>query len=189
MSAKKRDVERIFRIVSKPARRSPLFIWMLENYDVFFTTLSKANGGVRWTELCAELEQQGITALGGKRILPQTARITWQRVRKEKARIAECAAAAEVAGLAKRANSQIRNIVPQQTGTSLAIRPEASGALVRRESDAVTPSGGRPPQIMPWEAEGLTDEERENIRRGMEPALRAMAHMDRWLKPIKKQGS
>ena len=124
----------------------------------------------------------------GKKLRPETARITWVRVRKEKARIAECAAA-EVAGLAKRANSQIRNIVPQQTGTSLAIRPEASGALVRRESDAVTPSGGRPPQIMPWEAEGLTDEERENIRRGMEPALRAMAHMDRWLKPIKKQGS
>jgi hypothetical protein len=165
---------------------------MFENYDVFCNTLSKANGGVRWTELCAEFEQYGLTARGGKKLRPETARITWVRVRKEKARIAECAAAAEVAGLAKRANSQIRNIVPQQrtqTGTSLAIRPEASGALVRRESDAVTPSGGRPPQIMPWEAEGLTDEERENIKRGMEPALRAMAHMDRWLKPIKKNRS
>jgi hypothetical protein len=71
--------------VERPYERSKLFEWLLTHHDAFIG----ASGGRRkeWRRLCGQFEREGLVGRDGKAVTATTARKTWQRVRKEKARI------------------------------------------------------------------------------------------------------
>lgn len=62
-------------------RRSPLYVWMLENHDAFAKVVAEA---VRpnWTELAKAFAEQGLNDAGEKPASAEVARQTWWRVRK-----------------------------------------------------------------------------------------------------------
>jgi hypothetical protein len=188
MTAAKRDREHLRVDISRSEERSPLFWFLFDNYE-WITELSNGRR-LPWKKLCIRFEEMGLTGRLGKSAGPLTAKSTWQRVRKEAARIAERAAMAEAERLTKRANNSMRNIPLQppkgEYGTSLAIRPESALTFVRKEGDVPPSSHNAVAKRMPWEEEGLTEQERANVKRAMEGVLEAMAHKDRWLNPRKK---
>jgi hypothetical protein len=66
MSVNGKNVESIFKIVARPSKRSPLFIWMFENHDRVLSSSPKVNDGLCWAKLCAEFEQQGLPKRANK---------------------------------------------------------------------------------------------------------------------------
>ena len=73
--------------VARPEQRSPLFWWLLDHHDELRQAEAESGLGIPWKKLCSEFASMGITASGGKLVTAGTARITWQRVRKELARV------------------------------------------------------------------------------------------------------
>jgi hypothetical protein len=75
----------ILERIARPNTRSSLFWWMLEHHD---GVMQSAEGRRQdWKGLCATFQSQGLTDLDGNPANARTARMTWWRVRKEKARI------------------------------------------------------------------------------------------------------
>jgi hypothetical protein len=111
MQTQIRDVKTILVRVERPYQRSPLFQWLLEHHD----EVVAAAGGrrVEWSRLCGEFENAGLTGCDGKPANATTARKTWQRVRKERARI-EALCAAERAERERRAAENPRRDMPSQ---------------------------------------------------------------------------
>ena len=84
-----RKLEEILQRVARPRWRSPLFFWLVEHHDTLRRNEAETGRGVPWGELCGEFVGLGITLADGRAVKPSTARITWQRVRKELARVEE----------------------------------------------------------------------------------------------------
>ena len=82
-------LEDVLKRVARPAWRSPLFLWLVEHHDALRQNEAETGRGVPWRELCVEFVELGITLADGRPVKPATARITWQRVRKELARVEE----------------------------------------------------------------------------------------------------
>ena len=63
------------------SRRSPLYVWMVENYAVFADVVTEA---VRpnWKALAAKFGSEGITDADGKPPSHEAVRQTWWKVRK-----------------------------------------------------------------------------------------------------------
>ena len=97
--------------VERPYERSKLFEWLLTHHDEFIG----ASGGRRkeWRRLCGQFESEGLVSRDGKAVTATTARKTWQRVRKEKARI-DALRAAERAERERRAATNPRRNMPSQ---------------------------------------------------------------------------
>ena len=85
----RQKLEDVLKRVARPAWRSPLFLWLVEHHDALRQNEAETGRGVPWRELCVEFAELGITLADGRPVKPATARITWQRVRKELARVAE----------------------------------------------------------------------------------------------------
>lgn len=182
MPTGKNDRENLRDDISRSQERSPLFWFLLENYEWIN---EQANGRrLPWKKLCVRFEEMGVTNRVGNFPEPRAAKLTWQRVRKEVARMTLRAEAAEAAKRAKEAEKDRRGA--SASGTGLVLRREPP--LPAARNDPILPSVIRNKNtgLMPWEAEGLTDQERANIKRGMEGAMKSMAHMDRWVNPPKK---
>ena len=97
--------------VERPYERSSLFEWLMTHHD----EMVAAAGGrrIEWSRLCAEFAKEGLTGADRKPVNAATARKTWQRVRKEHARI-EALRAAERAERERRAAANPRRDMPSQ---------------------------------------------------------------------------
>jgi hypothetical protein len=106
-----RGARAIWDRVERPYERSKLFEWLLAHHDEFI----RAWGGRRmeWRRLCADFAKDGRTDARRNPVSATTARKTWQRVRKEKARI-DALRAAERAEREKRAAASPRRDMPSQ---------------------------------------------------------------------------
>ena len=106
-----RGARAILDRVERPYERSKLFEWLLTHHDAFIG----ASGGRRkeWRRLCGQFEREGLVGRDGKAVTATTARKTWQRVRKEKARI-DALRAAERAERERRAAANPRRDLPSQ---------------------------------------------------------------------------
>jgi hypothetical protein len=96
---------------ARPNTRSLLFWWLFEHHDA---VLQSAEGRRQdWEGLCATFESKGLTDLDGNPANARTARMTWWRVRKEKARV-DALRAAERAERERRAAASPRRNMPSQ---------------------------------------------------------------------------
>jgi len=111
MSANAIGRDAILKKIARPKTRSALFWWLFDNHDIVRRT---ANGNrLAWEELCSSFAEQGITDRNGRPPSPATARKTWQRVRKERARLDARRTAEEAAQAARRA-ADPRNKMPSR---------------------------------------------------------------------------
>jgi len=69
-----------------------------------------------WSRLCSGFAEAGLTAVDGTAVKPETARKTWQRVRKEKARLRAQEAEAEAERALRRAQDPRRNMPSRMSG-------------------------------------------------------------------------
>jgi hypothetical protein len=97
--------------VEMPYQRSKLFEWLLAHHDEMVA--ASAGRRVEWRRLCAEFAKEGLTDGEGNPANARTARMTWWRVRKEKARI-DALRAAERAERERRAATNPRRDMPSQ---------------------------------------------------------------------------
>jgi hypothetical protein len=97
--------------VERPYERSSLFEWLMTHHD----EMVAAAGGrrIEWSRLCAEFAKVGLTGADRKPANAATARKTWQRVRKERARI-EVLHAAERAERGRLSATNARRNMPSQ---------------------------------------------------------------------------
>jgi hypothetical protein len=111
MEIQARGARAILARVERPYERSRLFEWLLAHHDEVIS----ASGGRRmeWRRLCGQFESAGLVGRDGKAVSATTARKTWQRVRKEKARI-DARRAAERAERERRAAASPRRDMPSQ---------------------------------------------------------------------------
>jgi hypothetical protein len=111
METQARGARAILAQVERPYERSRLFEWMLAHHDEVIS----ASGGrrIEWRRLCDQFESAGLVGRDGKAVNATTARKTWQRVRKEKARI-DALRAAERAERERRAAASPRRDMPSQ---------------------------------------------------------------------------
>jgi hypothetical protein len=109
----KKSIEEVLKHVARPAWRSPLFWWLVEHHDALRQNEAETGCGVPWRELCVDFVELGITLADGRPVKPATARITWQRVRKEVVR-AEERRAHERAERERRAATNPRRNMPSQ---------------------------------------------------------------------------
>lgn len=165
MSTQNKWREAIREHLARSGDRSSLFWWLLENHD---WVLEVADGRrLMWTELCPKFAEMGLTDRTGKPARPKTAKLTWERVRKERARIDERRAAKEAERDARRVANPRRNMPSQWSGTygpALAEQSSVRSPAAGSSSRALIPAEARNRKIEPWEAEGLTDEERSNLK-------------------------
>jgi hypothetical protein len=105
MSRNSKGLRGVVREITHGANRSSLFWRMVENHD----QLASAVGGRRlqWTRLCARFAKLGLTDANGHAPSEQTARKTWQRVRRAVAKARELAAANQSARPQSRYPSRI----------------------------------------------------------------------------------
>jgi hypothetical protein len=113
----------IIDLVERPYQRSKLFEWLLAHHD----EMVAASGGrrVEWRRLCAGFAKEGLTDGLGNLANARTARMTWWRVRKEKARIDALRAAERE----RRAAASPRRDMPSQFRKGEYGPPLATGSL------------------------------------------------------------
>lgn len=111
MQIQTRGAKAILAQVERPYERSPLFEWLFEHHDDVIA--AAAGRRVEWSRLCGEFESAGLTGRDGKPVNATTARKTWQRVRKEHARV-EALRAGERAERERRAAANPRRDMPSQ---------------------------------------------------------------------------
>ena len=141
MQTHARGGKAILAQVERPYERSSLFEWLMTHHD----EMVAAAGGrrIEWSRLCAEFAKEGLTGADRKPVNAATARKTWQRVRKEQARI-EALRAAERAERERRAAANPRRDMPSQfrkgdygpplATTAEAARPKLPATTVEQAS-------------------------------------------------------
>ena len=141
MQTHARGGKAILAQVERPYERSSLFEWLMTHHD----EMVAAAGGrrIEWSRLCAEFAKEGLTGADRKPVNAATARKTWQRVRKEHARI-EALRAAERAERERRAAANPRRDMPSQfrkgdygpplATTAEAARPKLPATTVEQAS-------------------------------------------------------
>jgi hypothetical protein len=111
MQAGSRGRGSIIGRVEMPYQRSKLFEWLLTHHDEMVAASSRRR--IEWRRLCADFANEGLTDGDGNPANARTARMTWWRVRKEKARI-DALRAAERAERERRAAASPRRDMPSQ---------------------------------------------------------------------------
>jgi hypothetical protein len=113
----KKSIEEVLKRVARPAWRSPLFWWLVEHHDALRQNEAETGCGVPWRELCVDFVGLGITLADGRPVKPATARITWQRVRKEVVRAEERRARERAERERRAATNPRRNMPSRFTGS------------------------------------------------------------------------
>lgn len=136
--------DRILAIVARPARRSPLFWWLLDHHDELVSSEINSGLGLPWEELFERFDDLGLTLCGGRPVTPRIAKQTWRRVRKEKPRL-EARLAAQREERAARSAANPRNNMPSRFPKGEYPAPLADGrpSLSARRSS----TSGRPPLV------------------------------------------
>ena len=111
METQARGARAILAHVERPYERSRLFEWLLTHHDEVIS--SSGGRRIELRRLCGRFESEGLVGRDGKAVSATTARKTWQRVRKEKARI-DALRAAERAERERRAATNPRRDMPSQ---------------------------------------------------------------------------
>jgi hypothetical protein len=118
-SAKRAGIgrEAVITAAHRSPRRSSLFWWLFDHYD----ELNEAKGlsalGFSWKSMCAGFVELELSLVGGAPITAERASKTWQRVRKEKARLAVLEAKAEAERAFQRARDPRQNMPSRFTGS------------------------------------------------------------------------
>jgi hypothetical protein len=81
---------------------------MFDHHDELMAQTS-ARLRLPWAQLCVGFAEAGLTLTDGGRVKPETARKTWQRVRKEKGRLRQLEAEAEAGQALRRAQDPQRH--------------------------------------------------------------------------------
>ncbi|PPQ34651.1 hypothetical protein SAMN06265338_1475 [Rhodoblastus acidophilus] len=140
----KKENDEIIQRVARPSWRSPLYWWLIENHDELRQAEFNTGRGVTWTDICARLAELGITLADGRPVKPSTARINWQRVRKEVARLEQRRARELAEQEARRAADPRRNM-PSRFGKNFSPGPPLSDVQPPRHSGQliVAPAASR----------------------------------------------
>ena len=64
------------------SKRSGVYVWMLDNHDVFAEVLSKAGNRPNWKAIAETFGNAGVMTSDGRVPSPEAARQTWWKVRK-----------------------------------------------------------------------------------------------------------
>jgi hypothetical protein len=107
----------IVAVARRSPRRSSLFWWLFDHYDELIEEKGLSALGFSWKSMCAGFVELELSLVGGAPITPERAGKTWQRVRKEKARLAALEAKAEAARAFERARDPRRNMPSRFTGS------------------------------------------------------------------------
>jgi len=105
MSRNSKGLRSVVREITHGANRSSLFWWMVENHDQLASAVEGRR--LQWTRLSARFAKLGLTDANGHAPSEQTARKTWQRVRRAVAKARELAAANQSARPQRRYPSRI----------------------------------------------------------------------------------
>ncbi|MBV8487170.1 MAG: hypothetical protein JO161_02710 [Planctomycetaceae bacterium] len=194
MSRNSKGLRGVVREITHGGNRSSLFWWMVENHD----QLASAVGGRRleWTRLCARFAKLGLTDANGHAPSEQTARKTWQRVRRAVAKARELAAANQSARPQRRDPSRITPdwrppVVSSSDGPggpiesvrTLGMRPPArpnAGGLPETGGDA-------PTEFSTVDAEGNPLEEGKVFYRGQVMTRHAAEQLERLRRGLQEE--
>jgi len=127
-------------VAGRPPGRSSLFWWLFDNYDELLEAKGLGGLGFPWKAMCPIFVELELTLAGGAPITPERVKKTWQRVRKEKARLRALEAEAEAERTFRRAHDPRRNMPSRMSG-----RYEAPLAEVQPRRAVGQP----PPQPVP----------------------------------------
>jgi len=127
MTAEMKIRESIRGHLARPKERSSLFWWLVENHQ-WLLEQRGLHKRIMWAALCPEFAALGLTDRTGKPPNPKSAKLTWERVCKEKARIEARQAAADAERAVKAASNPRRNMPSQfgakYNGPPLAVVPQ-----------------------------------------------------------------
>ena len=108
--------KRRLRVVARSPFRSSLFWWLFENHDECLQAKGMGALGFPWKGCVAGSPKHELTLVAGAAVNPETARKTWWRVRKEKARLRAQEAEAEAERALRRAQDPRRNMPSRMSG-------------------------------------------------------------------------
>jgi len=148
---RRKSIDEVLRGVARPDWRSPLFWWLMDHHDELRQAEVNTGRGVSWRKLCVDFVDLGVTLADGRPVKPATARITWQRVRKEIVRVEERRAREQAEREARRAADPRRNM-PSRFGKAAPAGPPLSD-VQPRPKPADSPSTNR--QLVPVAVPGL----------------------------------
>ena len=109
--------ESVIAVVRRSPRRSSLFWWLFDHHDELIAQKGLSAVGFDWKFMCAGFVDLELSLVGGAAVTPERASKTWQRVRKEKARLAALEAKAEAERAFQRARDPRRNMPSRFTGS------------------------------------------------------------------------
>ncbi|MCW2318580.1 hypothetical protein M2322_004149 [Rhodoblastus acidophilus] len=140
----KRSIDNLLQLVVRSDQRSSLFWWLFEHYDELRRAEAESRLGIPWRRFCKEFPALGITVVGGKPVTRQNAAQTWQRVRKEVARLEQRRARELAEQEARRAADPRRNM-PSRFGKNFSPGPPLSDVQPPRHSGQliVAPAASR----------------------------------------------
>jgi len=107
----------VVAVARRSPRRSSLFWWLFDHYDELIEAKGLSALGLSWKSMCAGFVELELSLVGGVAITPERASKTWQRVRKEKARLAALKAKAEAERAFERMRDPRRNMPSRFTGS------------------------------------------------------------------------
>jgi len=109
--------EAVIAAAHRSPRRSSLFWWLFDHYDELIEAKGLSAHGLPWKSMCAVFSELELSLVGGAPITAERASKTWQRVRKEKARLAALEANAEAERAFQRARDPRQNMPSRFTGS------------------------------------------------------------------------
>jgi hypothetical protein len=109
--------EAVIAAAHRSPRRSSLFWWLFDHYDELIEAKGLSALGLPWKSWCAVFSELELSLVGGAPITAERASKTWQRVRKEKARLAVLEAKAEAERAFQRARDPRQNMPSRFTGS------------------------------------------------------------------------
>src|SRR5271163_795477 len=109
--------EAVIAAAHRSPRRSSLFWWLFDHYDELIEAKGLSALGLPWKSMCAVFSELELSLVGGAPITAERASKTWQRVRKEKARLAALEAKAEAERAFQRARDPRQNMPSRFSGS------------------------------------------------------------------------
>ena len=138
MDIGKRGSRAILDRVERPYERSKLFEWLFAQHDEM--ALRQQKRRVEWGLLCVDFARDGVTDGRGNPPNARTARMTWWRVRKEKARIDALRAEERAEREARREADPRRKMPSRFTGSFPAPLADRQPPLATTSSTAKPPA-------------------------------------------------
>lgn len=161
----KKSIAGFLTLITRSDRRSPLFWWFVDHFEDLRMAELEGGLGIPWRKLCVKWAAEGITSSGGRPITAETAKKTWQRVRKEMVRVTE-RKARELAERQERQSTDPRRNMPSRFPKGMDFSPQivptpakaSSGALVAIAAQLPVASSGTNGSDDYWKTTELPEE-------------------------------